>query len=135
MDLLYTHTFNPVLNYAAEALYGWQYDCPPGAGPARGNGTANWASLSQYMFYTMSSRVTATLACGSLRRLPRASAPGSTGCTPRSRGGLAYQVPRRGLIIRPELRWDTNNESRAFNAPYNPSHNLFTAAMDVIVRW
>ena len=28
VDLLYTHTFNPVLNYAMEALYGWQTNIP-----------------------------------------------------------------------------------------------------------
>ena len=132
VDLLYTHTFNPVLNYAAEGLYGWQYDCPPGQ-VLNGSGTANWASLSQYMFYTLSSRLTATARVEFFDDF-QGQRTGFDGLYTEVTGGLAFKY-RPGLILRPELRWDENGESRAFNAPYNPSHNLYTAAMDVIVRW
>ncbi len=66
VDMLYTHTFNPVLSYAAEALYGWQtgigYDTSsssPASPP--GDGTARWASLANYLGYTVSPRTAATL--------------------------------------------------------------------------
>ena len=152
VDLLYTHTFNPVLSYAAEGLFGWQYDLPttptPNGGTGqvvRGGGTAYWGSLSQYVFYTLSSRLTAT---GRVELFEDAQGQrtGFAGLYTEVTAGLAWK-PRYaettpylnggGLIIRPELRWDENGQSRAFNAVYpgGASHNLYTAAMDVIVRW
>ena len=44
--------------------------------------------------------------------------------------GLSWK-PCRSIIMRPELRYDFNNESR----PFNNRHGLFTAATDVIIRW
>ena len=38
---------------------------------------------------------------------------------------------RQDLIIRPEMRYDLNSESR----PFEDRHGLFTAATDVILRW
>jgi hypothetical protein len=35
------------------------------------------------------------------------------------------------IVLRPELRYDYNAESR----PFEDKHGLFTAAMDVILRW
>jgi hypothetical protein len=37
---------------------------------------------------------------------------------------------RKGIIVRPELRYDFNEESR----PFENKHGLFTAASDVILR-
>ena len=148
VDVVYTHTFNPVLNYVAEGLYGWQYDCPTSPPQligqvVNGNGTAHWAGLSQYLFYTLSSRLTATTRVEFFDDF-NGQRTGFDGLYTEITTGLAWK-PRfaettpylngGGLIIRPELRWDNNNESRAFNVPFDPSHNLFTAAMDVIVRW
>ncbi|MBA4067535.1 MAG: hypothetical protein C0501_28270 [Isosphaera sp.] len=44
--------------------------------------------------------------------------------------GLAI-TPVRSLILRPTVRYDHNFESGAFEG----RRNLFTAAMDFIVRW
>ena len=44
--------------------------------------------------------------------------------------GLSFK-PRKSIIIRPELRYDYNEESR----PFENHHGLFTAATDLILRW
>jgi hypothetical protein len=44
--------------------------------------------------------------------------------------GVTFK-PRRDLLLRPEVRYDYNDESR----PFEGQHGLFTAALDVIVRW
>ena len=38
---------------------------------------------------------------------------------------------RKDIVLRPELRYDYNGESR----PFENKHGLFTATMDVLVRW
>ncbi len=44
--------------------------------------------------------------------------------------GLRFE-PRPGFVIRPELRFDYNFESR----PFEDKHGLGTATTDFIVRW
>lgn len=39
--------------------------------------------------------------------------------------------PHPAIVIRPELRFDYNTESR----PFEDKHGLLTATTDVIVRW
>jgi hypothetical protein len=140
-DVLYTHTFNPVLSYAAEGLYGYETNVPAVDLPGRldlvqqgfGTGTAHWASLAQYLIYTMSPRLTATLRVEGFYDF-EGFRTATEGLTTEITGGLAFKY-RPGLIVRPELRWDQNGYTRGFNVPLDPSHNLYTAACDVIVRW
>ncbi len=139
VDLLYTHTFNPVLSFASESLYGWQTNIPLNSGilvsdvQPIGDGTAHWASTAEYLIYTMSSRTTATLRA-ELFDDYEGSRTGFKGLYTEVTGGLAVKL-RPGLIIRPELRYDWNGQARAFNPGVDPSHDLFTAACDVILRW
>ena len=44
--------------------------------------------------------------------------------------GVAYR-PCPSLLIRPELRYDYNEQSR----PFQGEKGVFTAALDVVVRW
>ena len=139
VDLLYTHTFNPVLSFASETLYGWQTSIPLSSGilvsdtAPVGDGTAHWASTAEYLFYTVSSRTTATLRAEAFDDY-EGSRTGFKGIYTEVTGGLAVKL-RPGLIFRPELRYDWNGQSRAFNPGVDPQHDLFTAACDVIVRW
>ena len=139
VDLLYTHTFNPVLSFASESLYGWQTNIPLNTGilvsdvQPVGDGTAHWASTAEYLIYTMSSRTTATLR-GEVFDDYEGLRTGFKGIYTEVTGGLAVKL-RPGLIVRPELRWDSNGQARPFNPGVDPQHNLFTAACDVIVRW
>ena len=45
--------------------------------------------------------------------------------------GTQLLLGARYAIIRPEVRFDNNIESR----PFEGKHSLFTAALDVILRW
>jgi hypothetical protein len=38
---------------------------------------------------------------------------------------------RRDVILRPEVRFDYNGESK----PFEGKHGLFTAASDLLLRW
>ena len=139
VDLLYTHTFNPVLSYVQEDLYGWQTSIPLSSGilvsdvQPVGDGTAHWASTAHYLIYQMSPRTTATLR-GELFDDYEGSRTGFKGIYTEVTGGLAVKL-RPGLIVRPELRYDWNGQARAFNPGVDPSHDQFTAACDVILRW
>jgi Putative beta-barrel porin-2, OmpL-like. bbp2 len=139
-DLLYTHTFNPVLSYAAEGLYGYQTGVPPNLLPGDHGlltaNTAHWASLAQYLIYQMSPRLTGTLRAEVFEDF-EGQRTGAQGFYTAVTTGLAFKA-RPGLIIRPELRYDRNGNQRPFDFPYHGGageHDLFTAAMDVIVRW
>ena len=44
--------------------------------------------------------------------------------------GLAFR-PRRDILIRSEIRYDYNGESR----PFEGKHGQFLAASDLILRW
>jgi hypothetical protein len=44
--------------------------------------------------------------------------------------GLSWQV-RPEILIRPEIRYDYNERSR----PFEGKKDLFTAALDVVLRW
>jgi Putative beta-barrel porin-2, OmpL-like. bbp2 len=44
--------------------------------------------------------------------------------------GLSFK-PVKMLNLRPEIRYDYNSQSR----PFEDKHGLFTASMDVILRW
>jgi hypothetical protein len=44
--------------------------------------------------------------------------------------GLSFR-PVKSIIIRPEVRYDLNDES----SPFEGHHGLLTAAADVIIRW
>jgi hypothetical protein len=122
VDLVYTRTINPVLTYALDALFGWQTDVPT-------IGTAVWFGVVQYLTWTLADEVHATtrLEFFDDRDGNRTGFPGLyTAVT----AGLRFE-PWPGLIIRPELRFDYNGESR----PFEGKHGLATAATDVIVRW
>ena len=55
---------------------------------------------------------------------------GSRGAYTAATAGLLYK-PAPYLWLRPELRYDSNADSR----PFEGRPGLFTAAADVVVRW
>ena len=121
-DLVYTHTFDPRLTYTLETLFGFETNVPD-------IGTATWYSVVQYLTYTVSPRVSATarLECFDDCQGQRTGFPGLyTAAT----AGVTYK-PLKSLWLRPEVRYDYNSDSR----PFEDKHGLFTAALDVIVRW
>ncbi|MBV9121802.1 MAG: outer membrane beta-barrel protein [Planctomycetes bacterium] len=147
-DVVWTHIFNEVLVYNMEAIYGFEDHIvdvgPPAIDPNLPSGRGNWEGLAQYLAYTMSARLVAQVRF-ELFNDPQgvrtsgftiAGSPAGFGDT---KGlyealtlGLVF-MPRtnKSIILRPEIRWDHNDESAAFQG----HHNLFTAATDLIVRW
>jgi hypothetical protein len=132
-DLVYTHTFSPVLSYTLETAYGYTTNVPPAAAPGLagrpGGGTAAFASAVNYLFYTLSPRLAATTRLEFFDDF-QGQRTGSEGLYTAATAGVQFR-PRKDVILRPELRYDHNGESQ----PFEGKHDLFTATMDVIVRW
>jgi hypothetical protein len=121
-DLVYTHKFNDKLTYNFESLFGFTTNVPD-------IGTAQWFGILNYLTYELSPRVSSTtrLEFFDDEQGERTQFPGLyTAIT----SGLTFK-PWPWLIVRPELRYDNNGESR----PFDDKHDLFTAASDVIIRW
>ena len=121
-DLVYTHKFNPRLNYNFEASFGFTNNVPD-------IGTAYWGAMVHYLTYDFTPRTSGTIRLG-LFDDPQGERTGFPGLYTQLTTGLNIR-PRRDITIRPELRWNNNNETAAFEN----RHNLFTAACDVIFRW
>jgi hypothetical protein len=121
-DLVYTHTFNPRLVYTLDAMFGYETNVP-------GIGAADWAAAVNYLSYTLTPRVSAAARLGFFEDA-QGQRTGFPGLYSVLTTGLAFR-PRKAVIIRPELRYDYNDESR----PFENKHGLFTATGDVILRW
>lgn len=128
LDVVWTHTFSPVLGYNLEASYGYQTNVP-GLPTPTGFGNASWVSAAHYLFYTLSPRATAVVRLEHFDDF-QGQRTGFEGLYTELTAALPVKV-RKGLIIRPELRVDYNHDSAAFSG----RHALFTAAADVILRW
>jgi hypothetical protein len=92
-------------------------------------GTAYWGAAVNYLTYDFTPRTSGTIRLG-LFDDPQGERTGFPGLYTQLTTGLNIR-PRRDITIRPELRWNNNNETAAFEN----HHNLFTAACDVIFRW
>jgi hypothetical protein len=121
-DLVYTHKFNDKLNYSFESLYGFTTNVPA-------IGTADWLGVLNYLTYDFCSKLSGTVR---LEFFDDAQGQRTDfrGLYTDITAGLSIK-PRKDLVFRPEVRYDYNTESR----PFENTHGLFTAAMDVIVRW
>jgi hypothetical protein len=129
-DLLYTHLFNSVLSYNLEIVYSYEYNVPQAAMPiADPSGFANWLSVLHYFFYDATPR---------LRLIGRwedfddfqGQRTGFAGLYNAVTAGLQYRL-NPSMILRPEVRYDYNFESR----PFEGKHGLFTTTIDTIIRW
>ncbi len=121
-DLVYTHKFNPRFNYTLETLYGFTSNVP-------NLGFANWLGNLNYLTYDFSPRLSGTTRV-ELFDDCQGNRTGFPGLYTTLTLGLAFR-PARSVIVRPELRYDYNAESR----PFENRHGVFTAATDVILRW
>jgi hypothetical protein len=122
LDFVYTHTFNPRLTYNLETLFGFTTNVPH-------IGTANWFGVVNYATYTVSPRAAATARLEFFND-SQGQRTGFEGLYTALTAGITYK-PVKDLWLRPELRYDYNDDSRAFEG----KHGLFTATMDVIIRW
>jgi hypothetical protein len=121
-DLVYTHTFDARLTYNLETLFGFTYNVPD-------VGTATWFGVLNYLTYQFTPRLSGTtrLEFFDDREGQRTGFPGLyTAFT----AGVTFK-PVKHLSLRPEVRYDYNDRSR----PFEGKHGLFTADLDVILRW
>jgi hypothetical protein len=133
-DVIWTHAFDPRLSYALETTFGYEYGVPanvPGGiiKEDATEGTMHWAAAINYLTYVIDPHWSA------LTRVEffddfEGQRTGFEGLYSVVTAGLQYR-PYKGLWIRPEVRYDYNNESR----PFEGKHWLLTVAGDVIVRW
>lgn len=140
-NLDFTHLFNPVLSYNLEVAAGYERHIPDTT-DRDGNpvvlGTATWAGVVQYVNYTISPRLAATLRAElfddpqGVRTLaaPGAVVTDTKGLYEALTLGYTWKI-RPGLILQQELRYDHNGESR----PFEGNHSLLTAATGLTVRW
>lgn len=136
-DLVWAHTFNPKLSYATELIYGYQTNVPanvPGgiideSRPAGAPGTAHWGSWVQYLNYVFSSKATGIVRFEMFDDF-EGQRTGFEGLYTAITTGLQLR-PVKSVLIRPELRYDYNG----YNRPFENKHDIFTAAVDMIVRY
>jgi hypothetical protein len=121
-DLVYTHQFNPRLNYSWESLYGFTTHVPE-------TGFANWFGILNYLTYNFTPHLSGTVRL-ELFDDAQGQRTGFEGLYSALTAGFSFR-PYKSIIVRPELRYDYNDESR----PFEGKHGLFTAATDLILRW
>jgi hypothetical protein len=140
-DVVWTHNFSPVLVYNLESLFGYEHNFPDQVlpdGRVVTVGKVTWAGVVNYLTYTFSPHLAGTVRLeffNDPQGVRTNSAPGATvedakGLYTAITAGMIYKC-RKGLIFRPELRYDYNGESH----PFEGNHGLLTAAADVILRW
>jgi hypothetical protein len=121
-DLVYTHKFNPRLTYNFESLYGFTTNVPE-------IGEADWLGVLNYLTYDFTPRLSGTTRLEFFDD-PQGQRTGFPGLYSVLTAGVSIK-PRKSITIRPEMRFDYNDESR----PFENHHGLFTAATDLILRW
>jgi hypothetical protein len=141
VDLVWTHTINAKLAYNLEMIYGWQYNIArPGVQEGfiddtgalafqPSVGMAHWGSLVNYLFYTISPRLTSVFRLELFDDFD-GHRTGFEGLYTAATVGMNFKA-KKGLWIRPELRYDYNGESQ----PFEGKNWLLTASCDVIFRW
>ena len=120
-NLQYTHKFNDKWSYVLDSTFSHMDGFP-------GVGSANWYGAVNYLTYQWCEKVSSTFRA-ELFEDSKGIRTGTSGLYT----GLTYGVnwtPCKSLLIRPSVRFDHNN-----NRPFEGKPDIFTAAIDAIVRW
>ena len=121
-DLILTHKLSDRLTYAADATYSHIRGVPD-------TGFTDWYGAAQYLSYQVSPTLSSTVRAEVFNDTS-GFRTGGEGVYTAVTAGLAWK-PLPELLVRPSVRFDHNNGSR----PFDGKPDLFTAALDVIVRW
>jgi hypothetical protein len=121
-DLIYTHKFSDRFTYLSEALFGFTTNVPA-------IGTAEWFGLPNYFNYQWTPRLATNLRLEIFDDI-QGQRTGFPGLYEDVTASVSFQ-PIKAVTIRPELRFDYQDES----APFEGKHWLFTASTDMILRW
>jgi Putative beta-barrel porin-2, OmpL-like. bbp2 len=120
--LVLTHKFTDKFTYAIDTAFAHMDGVPD-------VGSATWYGAANYGIYQINDKLSTTLRAEVFEDT-KGVRTGFSGLYTEVTYGFAY-APKPGLILRPAVRYDHNNNS----APFEGKANLFTAAMDVIIRW
>src|SRR5262249_27793756 len=104
-DLVYTRKINQRLNYNFESLFGFTTNVPD-------IGTAWWFGVVNYLTYDMTPRLSTTTRVEFFDDA-QGQRTGFRGLYSTWTSGLNFR-PRRDIILRPEIRYDYNLDSRPF---------------------
>ncbi len=121
-----THNFTDKLTYVLDTAFSHIDHAPLGGGAV---GSATWYGAANYLSYKHTDKLTSTLR-GEVFEDTKGFRTGTKGLYTEVTYGLAY-APKPGLIFRPSVRYDNNSTGR----PFEGKSDLYTAAMDVIVRY
>jgi hypothetical protein len=126
-NMVLTHNLSDRLTYVADATFSHIDRAPiPGGGTA----SATWYGVANYLIYKhCNDKLTSNFRV-ELFEDTKGFRTGFKGLYTEVTYGLAME-PVRGLIFRPTIRYDYNNNSK----PFEGRANLVTAAFDMILRY
>lgn len=121
VDVVLTHKFTDKITYNFEYLYGWQRRVP-------NVGYASWSHYVNYLTYALNDKQSTTARIEFFHDTD-GNRTGSKGLY--SSFTLAHNWrPSKCLQIRPELRYDHNN-----NAPFDGRQDFFAFTTSAILQW
>jgi hypothetical protein len=143
LDLVITRQVSDNFTYGFEAIYGYQTGVPTTAlraaqglsliGSAvqdtKTHTTAHWGSVVNYFTYKFNDKFTGIVRAEAFDDF-QGQRTGFEGLYTAITGGLQIR-PSNWLLIRPELRYDYNVDSR----PFEGNKSLITAAIDAVIRY
>jgi hypothetical protein len=121
-DFIYTHKIHSRLNYTFEGLFGFTTNVPE-------IGNAQWFGVINYLTYDFTPRLSGTTRLEFFDDI-QGQRTGFAGLYTALTAGINFR-PRKDIIVRPEIRYDYNGDTR----PFTNQHGLFTASTDIILRW
>jgi hypothetical protein len=121
-DVIYAHKFSDRLTYTLDATYSFQTGFPAA-------GFVNNWGVVQYLTYQFTPKLFGTARLEFFDDA-QGQRTGFKGLYTAVTAGLTYKL-KPYFWVRPELRFDDNAESR----PYEGKPTLFTAALNVLIRW
>ncbi len=125
-NMVFTHNFNDKLSYVMDATFSHIDGAPLGGGAV---GSATWYGAASYLIYKHTEQVTSTFRAEWFEDT-KGFRTGSKGLYTGLTYGVAYAA-KPGLIFRPSVRYDHNNESN----PFEGKANLYSGGIDVIIRY
>jgi hypothetical protein len=134
-ELYVSHNITEKLNYTGDFMYSLQnniagtYVDRDGINPRDYNGNATWYGFINYLTYTFDDKLAGT-ARFEVFDDNKGVRTGYEGIYTSYTAGAVYKFTE-GLWLRPELRYDYNGTSQA----YQGNNGLFTATADFILRW
>ena len=121
-EVVLTHKLSDRLTYTLDAVYSHIRGVPD-------TGFTDWYGAASYLTYQLSPTLAGTVR-GELFNDTTGFRTGSEGLYSAATAGLAWK-PLPELLVRPSVRYDHNEGSR----PFEGKPDLFTATLDLIVRW